>query len=37
METIKKDIVVKKAAKFVADQAKEVEKKKEDKKEDKED
>ncbi|MBQ7200700.1 MAG: trigger factor [Eubacterium sp.] len=37
METIKKDIVVKKAAKFVVDQAKEVEKKKEDKKEDKED
>ena len=37
METIKKDIVVKKAAKFVADQAKEVEKKKEDKIEDKED
>lgn len=37
METIKKDIVVKKAAKFVADHAKEVEKKKEDKKEDKED
>ena len=37
METIKKDIAVKKAAKFVADQAKEVEKKKEDKIEDKED